>query len=133
MLCQGQDAERKRKAAQVDAPASVAAWAPRLRYLDVIGSEAGLVHDAHGVHADGDRRATTIHKVQGQTLTRLILDLAGGAFAPGQNYVAVNRCRSMDGLRLRCKIDVAGVRCDSAVGEFVDAIQQTLANRVLER
>jgi ATP-dependent DNA helicase PIF1 len=77
--------------------------------------------------------AITIHKVQGQTLTRLIVDLAGGAFASGQTYVAVSRCRSMDGLRLRRKIGVADVRCDSAVQEFVDAIQQTLANRVLEQ
>jgi hypothetical protein len=44
--------------------------------------------------------ALTIHKSQGQTLERVYVDLAGGAFAHGQTYVALSRCTSLEGLAL---------------------------------
>lgn len=45
--------------------------------------------------------AITIHKAQGQTLDRAIVDIRGGVFSDGQLYVALSRVRSMDGLILR--------------------------------
>lgn len=45
--------------------------------------------------------AITIHKAQGQTLDRAIVDIRGGVFSDGQLYVALSRVRSMDGLVLR--------------------------------
>lgn len=48
--------------------------------------------------------AITIHKSQGLTLQHAVIDLAGGAFAAGQTYVALSRCKSLDGIRLTAKI-----------------------------
>ena len=42
--------------------------------------------------------ATTIHKSQGKTLERVIIDLGNGAFAAGQLYVALSRCKTLSGI-----------------------------------
>ena len=44
--------------------------------------------------------ALTIHKSQGLTLDNVYIDFGRGAFAHGQAYVALSRCRTMDGLAL---------------------------------
>jgi hypothetical protein len=42
--------------------------------------------------------AVTIHKSQGKTFDRVVIDVGHGAFAPGQVYVALSRCRTLEGV-----------------------------------
>ena len=44
--------------------------------------------------------AVTIHKSQGKTFDNVLIDLGYGAFAPGQLYVALSRCKSIEGISL---------------------------------
>ncbi|MDR3253414.1 MAG: ATP-binding domain-containing protein, partial [Endomicrobium sp.] len=44
--------------------------------------------------------AVTIHKSQGKTFNNIIVDMEYGAFAPGQLYVALSRCTSLNGITL---------------------------------
>ncbi|WP_456440096.1 helix-turn-helix domain-containing protein [Psychroserpens sp.] len=59
----------------------------------------------------------TIHKSQGLTFERAIID-AQGAFAHGQTYVALSRCKSLEGLVLKSKINSSQIISDSNVISF---------------
>jgi hypothetical protein len=63
--------------------------------------------------------AITIHKSQGQTLGRLVVDLTGGTFADGQLYVALSRCTSMDGLVLKRPVVAKDLKTDIRVRRFL--------------
>ncbi|MBB1019944.1 AAA family ATPase, partial [Dietzia sp. E1] len=63
--------------------------------------------------------AITIHKSQGQTLDRLIVDLGGGTFAPGQLYVALSRSRSLDGLVLTRPVRPGDLGTDRRILRFL--------------
>ena len=45
--------------------------------------------------------AITVHKSQGLTFNKVVIDFTGGVFAAGQTYVALSRCRSMQGIELK--------------------------------
>ncbi len=62
--------------------------------------------------------AITIHKSQGLTFDRVIID-AGASFAPGQVYVALSRCRTLEGLVLATPIAEDSLRPDPAVAEYI--------------
>ncbi|WP_316931861.1 helix-turn-helix domain-containing protein [Psychroserpens damuponensis] len=59
----------------------------------------------------------TIHKSQGLTFEKAIID-AQGAFAHGQTYVALSRCKSLDGLVLKSKISSSQIISDINVINF---------------
>ncbi len=61
--------------------------------------------------------AITIHKSQGLTFERAIID-AQAAFAHGQVYVALSRCKSFEGIVLRSKIMPASVKTDRTVQHY---------------
>jgi HRDC domain./PIF1 helicase./Helicase. len=65
--------------------------------------------------------AITIHKSQGLTFDKLIID-ANMAFAHGQVYVALSRCTSLQGLVLKSKIFSSALKNDYTVNGFVDKI-----------
>ena len=44
--------------------------------------------------------AITVHKSQGLTFNHVKIDFTGGVFAGGQTYVALSRCRSLEGITL---------------------------------
>lgn len=48
--------------------------------------------------------AITVHKSQGLTFSRAIIDFSGGVFAGGQTYVALSRCTSLEGIQLKREI-----------------------------
>lgn len=66
--------------------------------------------------------AVTIHKSQGKTLGRVLVDFGSGAFAPGQAYVALSRCRSLDGIRLARSLRASDVRCDARIRRFYESL-----------
>jgi hypothetical protein len=59
----------------------------------------------------------TIHKSQGLTFDRVIID-ARSAFAHGQVYVALSRCRSFEGIVLSSRLNPSSVKTDSVVREY---------------
>jgi hypothetical protein len=63
--------------------------------------------------------AITIHKSQGLTFERAIVD-AGAAFSPGQVYVALSRCKTFEGLVLSAPIPRRAVITDRLVSDYVD-------------
>lgn len=63
--------------------------------------------------------AITIHKSQGQTLDRLVVDLTGGMFSYGQLYVALSRCTSMNGLVLKRPVLPKDLKTDRRIARFL--------------
>ena len=64
--------------------------------------------------------AITIHKSQGQTFDAAQIDYSDGtAFAPGQTYVALSRCRSFDALYLTADLSLEDVRVNQEIIDFM--------------
>jgi ATP-dependent exoDNAse (exonuclease V) alpha subunit len=64
--------------------------------------------------------ALTIHKAQGLTFDRVHVDLGRGAFAHGQTYVALSRCRTLEGLTLSRHLRRADVKVEDGAFAFLD-------------
>lgn len=73
--------------------------------------------------------AFTIHKSQGQTYDKIILDLSSHIFAPGQLYVALSRAKSLDGLFLTKKITYSDIISDDSIFRFLDRLRKAGAGK----
>ena len=62
--------------------------------------------------------AITVHKSQGLTFSRVVVDLTGGVFAGGQTYVALSRCTSLEGLVLKSNISSRDIFIRKEIVEF---------------
>ena len=69
--------------------------------------------------------AITIHKSQGKTFDHAYIDLSRGTFTAGQAYVALSRCRSMDGLCLKAPLRLTDIKIDTAIHAFFNQQQHT--------
>ena len=75
--------------------------------------------------------AITIHKSQGLTFDRAIID-ANQSFAPGQVYVALSRCRTLEGLVLATPLDARAVINDERVDSYISQ-QESEAERSISQ
>lgn len=62
--------------------------------------------------------AITIHKSQGKTFDKVIVDLGRGAFEHGQTYVALSRCRTLEGIALKQPIRPSDIITDVRIIDF---------------
>ena len=69
--------------------------------------------------------AITVHKSQGLTFSRVVIDFTGGVFTGGQAYVALSRCTSLEGIQLKKPIN----RADIFVRQEIVNFAQRFNNR----
>lgn len=62
--------------------------------------------------------ALTVHKSQGLTFSKVSVDLGHGAFSAGQTYVALSRCRSLEGLTFRTQMSSRDVIVNPKAVQF---------------
>lgn len=67
--------------------------------------------------------AITVHKSQGLTFDKAIIDVHA-AFSPGQAYVALSRCRTLDGLVLSSPVSASVFMRDKAVDAYMNYISR---------
>ena len=75
--------------------------------------------------------AITIHKSQGLTFDRAIID-ANQSFAPGQVYVALSRCRTLEGLVLASPLEPRAVINDERVDSYIAQQENEAARSILQ-
>lgn len=68
--------------------------------------------------------AITIHKSQGKTFDKVVIDLRSGIFAHGQAYVALSRCRSLQGMQFVSEFRESHIKLDPLVVQFLEGIRK---------
>ncbi len=64
--------------------------------------------------------AITVHKSQGLTFSRVVIDFTGGVFAGGQTYVALSRCTSLEGIQLKKPVSRADIFVRPEIVQFAE-------------
>ena len=73
--------------------------------------------------------AVTIHKSQGKTFDRVSVDFGRGTFAHGQAYVALSRCRTLEGMTLKQPLKKSHIIMDWRVIKFLTQFQYGMAEK----
>ncbi len=68
--------------------------------------------------------AVTIHKSQGKSYDRIVIDLGRGAFEYGQTYVALSRCRTLKGVFLKKPLTPRDILVDEKVTEYYEMMRR---------
>lgn len=71
--------------------------------------------------------AITVHKSQGLTFSRVVVDFSGGVFAGGQAYVALSRCTSLEGIQLKKQISRSDIFVRQDIVDFAARFNNRLA------
>ncbi|MGB5218590.1 MAG: AAA family ATPase [Smithella sp.] len=77
--------------------------------------------------------AVTIHKSQGKTFEKVVIDVGRGTFAHGQMYVALSRCTTLDGMVLKNPLKKSHVLMDWRVVKFLTDLQYAKAGLTCTR
>jgi ATP-dependent DNA helicase PIF1 len=77
--------------------------------------------------------AVTIHKSQGKTFEKVVIDVGRGTFAHGQMYVALSRCTTLEGIILRQPLKKNHILMDWQVVKFLTNMQYAKAARTCTR
>ena len=64
--------------------------------------------------------AVTIHKAQGKTFDKVVIDMGRGAFEYGQAYVALSRCRTLEGIVLHQRLRHEDIKVDERIVEYYE-------------
>lgn len=76
--------------------------------------------------------AITVHKSQGLTFDKVCIINTTTAFAYGQMYVALSRCKSLEGLSLIKRVSTSEIRVDKRIVEFYKSIKDDRVIKVLD-
>lgn len=76
--------------------------------------------------------AVTIHKAQGKTFDRVVIDVGRGTFAHGQLYVALSRCKSLEGIILKQPVETRHVIVDKRVSEYLRRLKLGLGQQSMD-
>ena len=77
--------------------------------------------------------AITVHKSQGLTFSQVAIDFTGGVFAGGQAYVALSRCRSLEGITLKEPLRPSDIFVRAEVVQFAQRYNdQQLIGQVMQ-
>ncbi|MBP7795669.1 MAG: AAA family ATPase [Elusimicrobiales bacterium] len=73
--------------------------------------------------------AITIHKSQGKTFEKVLIDISSGIFAHGQTYVALSRCKSLEGIYLKSPLKKQHIIMDRRIINFLTEYQYDMSEK----